>query len=640
VSDLDPWSLVELDDAEWLKQARLMIQAGESGALSEFLLEELARDTSWRRDRVMRLLPELELADALISHFALALHDDDQADRRNGARSGLAALARTGSGVCEEALAELSELTLHSEDADVRLLAAAALGEAGNARAREALQSALNDPDANVGSAAAEALGLLGDRRSVRPLMALLERGEFWTRAAAIVALGRLGDPRALQGLAAVIHDPQLASAAAAAIGEIGDPGGLAILRKALEAEGEPRGAALDAVARIFGHAPLIEVPDWLRSAVARSEGELIAQFRSDPGAEVARLLAIAGTDAASDALLAGAADPDLQATAAAALESLPVELRTTAVLRRLNDVPHGIRARLLGLLPPLDDPAAIDTVVEQLAADDPEARAAAAEVLGRSRVQLVMDALERRIGRPEMRLGVALALGRLGTERCEPLVGLLRDEDPEVRAAAAEALGRCGRTDVGAVQDALRAEPESQVRQALLLTLGSLGGPEVVPDLEEGLLDARPGIRFAAVRALGRTGAADALGPLLAALEDPLREIRIAGLEALGELGDAAVADVLHEHLSEPSREVRRTAAAALKRLAPAGSVERVAKLLSDTDRQVRRTALETLRRIGGDEAVRALEAHLDVEGDVGVRSTASRLLIELRADEEPGSV
>src|SRR5690606_32068085 len=132
-----------------------------------------------------------------------------------------------------------------------------------------------------------------------------------------------------------------------------------------------------------------------------------------------------------------------------------------------------------------------------------------------------------------------ALALGRMGSENCEPLLSLLADEEPGVRAAAARGLARCPEAEVGALAEALEREQDTRVRHALLAALGTRGGDDAVPPLARELAGGETTARFAAAQALGRSGSKNALEPLLTALEDEAPEVRMAALNAFGELGD-----------------------------------------------------------------------------------------------------
>jgi HEAT repeat protein len=639
VSDLDPGALARLDDDAWQDRVRGLAGGGREAELTEYLLEELTLDATWRRERVLRLLPAVEEANRLLPHLARALSDEAHADRRNAARSALAALAGTTSGVCEGALATLADLALGSPDADVRLLAAAALGESGSARARVPLERAARDPDPNVGAAAAESLGLLGDRRALPVLLELLDRGEFWTAAAALYSLGRLRDPRVLPAIGEALRDPALRAAAAEAVGEIGSGDGVPLLRPALQAGGEARAAALAALARILGSDPAASVPDWLRADVAASESLLVDRFERENDESTARLLGVAATPAAVEALLRAVADPDHGPVAAAGLEGVPPRIRSASILSRLASADPTSRTLLLGILPPLSDRSEIRAVADQLESTDAELRAMAADVLGESEPAAVLEELEGRVGRPAARLGVAIAYGRLGAERCEPLLSLLRDEDPAVRSAAASALGRCRSEADHLVVEALESETDPSVRPALVEALGRLGGVRAVAHLAATLADPEPRIRYAAAAALGRTREPAAVTPLLGALHDPAPEVRIASLQSLGEIGDVRVSSAVQDQLSEPDPEVRRTAAMALRRIAPPDALVRITAALDDPDREVRLSAVETLGKLGGGHVRAALERRIDEEPDLRVREAASRVLLELPGNGAPAT-
>lgn len=614
-----------------MEAAGRVLASGEAAEFAEALMRELGGEAVWRRERVLERLGKVPGAGLLVPHFAAALGDPRNPERRNAARSALAALGSPTSVNCAAATTALGELMLHSHDVDTRLLAAAALGEAGNARARADLETALGDPDANVAAAAAEALGLLGDTRAVPALLDVAERGDFWVRATALLALGRLRDPRGLPALATATSDPLLAPAAAEAAGQIGDPAGLELLRGMLTSD-EGRSSALAAVARIYGANPELEVPDWLRTATAVDEAELRRRFAEESDPAAARLLGIAGTREAAIALVDGIGRDDLRAMASVGLASLPRDLRVEVILRRLEQVSPPATTLLLESLPRLSEPEEIEAVVRHLGDADAEVRAAAAEVLGRSDADLVLPALLRALEQPELRLGTVLAFGRLGRERCGPLLRLVADDSVEVRIAAVSGLARCGAGEVPVLASRIEAEQDDRVREALVAALGEIGGDEVVPILA-GVLDrSSTALRFAAARALGRTHSGRALNPLLKALRDEAPEVRIAALSALGELGDPRAFAVVGDHLDEGSRELRRTAVRAFARMADPTTAAPLLRSLEDPDREVRLTAIETLGRIGGAEAEAALATRVDVEPDPIVRNAASRTVLDLR--------
>ena len=169
--------------------------------------------------------------------------------------------------------------------------------------------------------------------------------------------------------------------------------------------------------------------------------------------------------------------------------------------------------------------------------------------MLARSDREQALDVLVGMLEQPGLRLAAATGLGRLGTQRCHPLLGLLRDSDPRVRTAAAQGLARCPEAGVADLAGALVEEEDAGTRGALITTIGELGGREAVTALTQMQTDEDVATRFALAQALGRTAAKEAFAPLMRLLDDPAPEVRIAALNALGELGDARASQAVELH-------------------------------------------------------------------------------------------
>lgn len=622
------------EEIEQFTSARLA--EGDAGTISEAVLSALVDAESWRRSRILNWLSEFGSADALLPSLAGALSHPTRADWRNASRSVLATLASPASSICEQALDQLDRMLSSSEDVDVRLLTASTIGESGNARGREPLIAALKDENTNVAASAAEALGMLGDRRAVPALIAAIEDAPFWVQASAVVALGRLADDRALESLQSTMEDPTLATVSAAAIGEIGAPRGLALLRPAFHAGGEAARTGLKAADRILAANSGVAIPGWLRRAAADRTSELVAWLGTPQELSGARLLGIAATPEAIEALLKMLEDEDRVPTAMVGLENLPDDTRAQLAGHIDDETSADAQRAILDLLPPLDDPATIADVARCLGSPDPAVRAAASEALGRSDEGEVFEALEAASADPSMRLGIAMTYGHLGKDRCLPLIDFLSDADPAVRSAAARSLGRCTWDDVAPLVDAYQRETNARVRQSLLSALGDSGSPDAVGPLAEALTDDEPSIRFSAARALGRIEAAETLSHLLGTLQDPVAEVRIAGLIALGDLGDPRATQAIGNFMREGDPDVRRTAARSLDHLARPDAWSQIADALDDPDREVRLTAVDTLRKLGDPAALDALSALMDREQEGRVRDAASRAIVDLRSAAE----
>ena len=133
-----------------------------------------------------------------------------------------------------------------------------------------------------------------------------------------------------------------------------------------------------------------------------------------------------------------------------------------------------------------------IDRIVAMLGSDEPEKRMAAAIVLGELKVRgpAVTEGLASllRGSGPALERHALEALRRTGARRAlDDIFPLLGSRDPEVRAAAAEAVASVGDAVVGRVRARL-AEATGHERHALEHVLSGLGGKEAFDALLEAL--------------------------------------------------------------------------------------------------------------------------------------------------------
>lgn len=613
-----------------LLAAESALEGGEIDALTQRILELLVGESAWVREGTLSVLHRLRPDERLLKRLFSELSSGDHPERRNAARSALAAMATPGAADPAAPLPHLLDGIRNDPDVDVRILCANALGESQNPRAREALEAALEDPQPNVVAAAAEALGTLNDPRAVEALVALAERRDFWTGNAAVMALGVLGDARATPALVALTSDPWLATEAARALGRMGDSAGLDALRDMIDMPEDPRQAAVRAAADIVGRTG-VAAPGWLRAVLRDEVDSLIKEFRETGEPECARLLGLAGTEGAAAALLTELRD-DPDGAAAVGLEHLPEEIRAEALLKALDTATEEELPTLLSHLPSLRSRNDLERVASFLTDARAEIHAAAADALSRADAERVLAVLAEVRRDPSARLGVALAYGRLGSNRCTPLLEMLGDPDPRVRAAAAEGTGRCGLATAGELAAALGRESDPETARALLRALGTAGGHEAVETLQRELRSEDAAHRFEAVRALGCTGSAEAFAPLLEALSDPEPGVRTVALAALGDLGDVRAEEPLTAHIEDPDRDRRRIAAAAIERLSSVASTGKLEASLRDPDREVRLVAVNALARLRLPGSAEALERVAAEDADPLVRNAAAAVAASLQ--------
>ncbi|MGE0434223.1 MAG: HEAT repeat domain-containing protein [Planctomycetota bacterium] len=204
-----------------------------------------------------------------------------------------------------------------------------------------------------------------------------------------------------------------------------------------------------------------------------------------------------------------------------------------------------------------------------------------------------------------------------------------ITDEYPEVRAAAAEALGRGLRQGehpelLDDMIQRLAAEPEPDIRLLLVEALAYIGDPRGLQQIEaQALVDPDPWVREDAVIALGRSGRPEYVEPLVAMLEDPDPSVRTQTVEMLrescqrrmsqggpvsanGVSNDQLIA-AISEKLRDNDAHVRERAILALGHIGDESVVMDLVSKLGDSRRDVRKAAIYSLGllRAKADRAV-----------------------------------
>jgi HEAT repeat protein len=557
--------------------------------------DELLRalyDPSWRvRKAAAERFPRLSGGDEVAGALLRVLADREHTGARNAAAEALVHLGPRAVGPV------VLVLTRH-EDPDQRKFAADILGQLGAPEAAGPLLGALSDPDANVQAAAAEALGGIGGDDVVRGLEAAFGQGPELLRACALESLIRLGRPPALPSLAPLLDQPALRRAAYRALGLVPQPAAYELVaRGLLSSFRSVRESALAALGLCWTHASQVQRSD-LDAAVAAAARKL------EDAAEVVRS-ALEGDDpeVKTGALVLAASLREQQPApevAEAARDDRQVAAATYALARLGPAAGRDLLGRLAGLSAP--------------------ARAAAAEGLFGMADPSWVEPLTRLLdsGEPDLRRFAARALGRTGSpDALGPLLPLL--EDAALGRIAAGAISLLGAIFPDQVLPPLRARVQARPAPAAVSALGKVGGPSALPALKRCLRDPDPAVRAAAAEAVcevGEVGGDECLELARFALTDEAPAVRAAVARALGRLQGAAE-ELIRIGLSDPDRSVQMAATEA----AGESGVRAVAPLLgllvaSDDGLRASR-AVRALARLGAlsPAHLRAAGAHADPE-------------------------
>lgn len=455
----------------------------------------------------------------------------------------------------------------------------------------------------------------------VDPLCRQLGSDEVEVRLAAILALGRIGDARSVRPLIEALEDPELTVEAAGALARIGDA------------------RAYDSLLPLLGHR---------RAAVRQAAiGALNSLGQARMEQDMKRLL--------------DDPNPHVRESAARIAGYFGYAACASRLLERLNDEDESVRRAAIETLPYLQDTEAAPLLDAALSDRSPKIRAAAAQSLGNLDDEVSLPGLTRALRDSDswVRYYAARSLGQLrNAGMLDPLCAVLStDPAPQVRIAAAEALGRIGGERAIEALSPLAASDDRDLARAALLALGAIRHADAMRVVRGVLRAGDAALRLEAVHAiaLGRnreaaeilewTAAADGSEPVGEAAVEELarmaipeaidallrlvvdRRLREKAVAEIARLGPAHL-DRIAKGLSSVQLETRRAIVDALSRMKHPAASEALAEALSDERAEVRLAALAALRRLGSLALERRLHSLAHEDPDPGVRRAAAQAL------------
>ncbi len=210
----------------------------------------------------------------------------------------------------------------------------------------------------------------------------------------------------------------------------------------------------------------------------------------------------------------------------------------------------------------------------------------------------------------PEQRRSACVVLAtRRDPETVPTVLNATRDPAPIVRAAALGALRAIqGPQAIDRLLEALRQDPDREVRWQAATELEALGDPKVVPGLIEALKDKDSLVRAGAAEALKGIPDPQAVQPLIRALKDRDTAVRRAATEGLGRIGDRAAVPALTRALFHHDFQTRRRVVKSLAQLRDPASGPALVRTFTDWDPKVRQAAVEALIAFGDERVVPTL--------------------------------
>jgi len=312
---------------------------------------------------------------------------------------------------------------------------------------------------------------------------------------------------------------------------------------------------------------------------------------------------------------------PAVRAAAAEALKPWPDRRAVRALIALLRDKDADVRRNAAVTLGLAEDVRAVPNLRLTLEDDVPAVRIASAEALGRIRTPRAIDALIQRLDNRLDHVGrraCASALGRANAFVAVPdLIKLLDDSDPQVVAAADEALSRLtlrGGRGVAMTPARWRDWWHNEREEAKQHIAALIGG---------GVSE-----RIAAARGLRLNRTSDAVEALTRALKDEHVEVRLAAAQSLSYHNNALAGPALVEALVDSDERVRREASVALGAIRDPALVEGlIVKALFGERDDLQRRYVGALGTIGDARAIDPLLALVNDPDAPAGRAAASAL-------------
>ncbi len=369
-----------------------------------------------------------------------------------------------------------SDATPAAKDAVVRNLSIV-----GTAASVPVLSRMLADP--KTSDMARYALERIPAPEAAQALRGALARTDGLTRIGVVNTLGRRRDTASVPSIAPLLRagDPDLASAAATALGNIGGP--------------EARKALLEAPQDIAVAESLLKIAEQDLRSNRRAEAAAIYQRLQASTHPPVRTAALLGSAAANPqaalpelrAILRKAEDAGLQAAAIRSLAEMQNPEAGKLLMEGLAQAPAAARVQIVAAVDDRHQPGMLPWFTK--AAEDSElaVRVAALQALGTHGGASAIPLLAARAASAEgsEREAARLSLARVrGPETDAAILSGIRTADPEVKVEFIRAAGERGIRSAPEVLLEAAKDPDTAVRQEAVRALRETAAPPHAPKL------------------------------------------------------------------------------------------------------------------------------------------------------------
>ncbi|NOQ52169.1 MAG: hypothetical protein GQ578_08160 [Desulfuromonadaceae bacterium] len=501
---------------------------------------------------------------------------------------------------------------LSASTSEIRKFIVDILGEVDSCDAVPQLLPLLHDPDQNVCYAAVETFGKLKAVAAVPALLDCLDESDTGLRFAIFETLAAIAENVPVERILPYAEDNLLRKPVYLCLGQLGNPAAIPILMNGLaDPLRKTREVALLSMGRLVQSLPLDRLPEPEVDSTATVE-QLVKYLESEDlklRRAACYSLSLFAEPGIVKQLLPLLAEEDLRSDVVNAAKRVPQ--KALCCLAKSVDLQDKETLYLIFLLGELGCVEVADLAISGLQSEDPQVRFASAQALGK--------------------IAAVKAVRPLGDALADPI--------PEIREVVTESLRQIGRRDGDAMLKTILPyldSPDAALRVLAVKSLGALSSNSSVEGyLLQACKDAVPEVRCEVLRSLSGHQSQRLLSGLSLALTDEVADVRRLATSALAAFPLQKSSPILEHALIDSDPWVRM---AAIRALTP-GDAEIIHRFiehaLNDSVGLVVIAALETAHRLLPAEASGYLH-HMLTHEDHEVVATAVRLLLQAAEEEQ----
>lgn len=289
-------------------------------------------------------------------------------------------------------------------------------------------------------------------------------------------------------------------------------------------------------------------------------------------------------------------------------LRRLAAPASLPAIIRCADHSNTGVRSASLAALAEIGTPDQMDLLIQGIKDTDIHIR------------QSALEAITQICSRSEI-------------DGTEMVTDLLKDDDVNVRRAAAQILGSINASKILEKISTVLQDSDWWVRESIVHSLSKIKDPGVFPAAVELLQHPEAALRRYAVEILISQSNPEALGPLILLLKDPDWWVRERAVAGLGLLASKDTVPLLSNLLTIPA--LAHAAAEALGNIGHPSAVKPLVEHLPLVDVKAKLVILNALEKLHATDSIPILESYLN-DPDPTVHIRVKEVLARLKIDPQ----